>query len=221
MKAIAYLRVSTNEQANKGVSLQAQEEKIRAYCGLYNLILTEIVKDSGISAKNLKRPGIQKIIEKVKRKEIGAIICLKLDRLTRSVKDLALLVELVNKHNVALISVQEKIDTGTASGRMVINLLATVAQWERETIGERTKTALEYKKSKGECVGNIPIGYRREGHMLVEDGNEQKALTLIRELRDRGHSYKGIAREINGLDLKPNRGNRWHTTQIARILKAA
>lgn len=221
MKAIAYLRVSTNEQANKGVSLQAQEDKIRAYCNLYNIELAGVIKDPGISAKNLKRPGIQTIIEKVKVKQIEAIICLKLDRLTRSVRDLAYLVDLVNKHSVALISVHEQIDTSSAAGRMIINLLAALSQFERETTAERTREVLGYKKSKGEVVGNIPIGYKRIGKKLIEDEREQSIISDIKGLRKQGHSYKSIAREVNSRDLKPKKGSRWHTTQIRRVLKAA
>lgn len=123
MRAIGYARVSTDDQAQAGVSLDFQEEKIRAYCVAKDWDLVSLIRDEGQSAKDLKRPGMQRILEGVRKKEFDVVVILKLDRLTRSVKDLGYLVEDVfGKNHVAFSSLQDNLDTCTANGRMVMNI---------------------------------------------------------------------------------------------------
>jgi len=160
MRAISYIRVSTEEQALNGVSLDAQEEKIRAYCVAKEWDLIRVVRDEGYSAKDLNRPGIQEIIEGCKKKDFEVVVILKLDRLTRSVKDLGYLVEDVFKKNdVAFSSLQDNFDTATANGRMVMNILATFAQWERDIISERTRDAMQFMRKDMKLIGAVPFGY--------------------------------------------------------------
>jgi site-specific DNA recombinase len=138
MRAVGYSRVSTDDQAQNGVSLEAQEVKIRAYCVAKDWDLLRIIRDEGRSAKDLNRPGIQQIIVGAKKRRFDVVVTLKLDRLTRSVKDLGYLVEDVfNKHGIAFSSLQDNFDTSTANGRMVMNILATIAQWERDIISDQ------------------------------------------------------------------------------------
>src|SRR5215217_2085582 len=113
MKAIGYARVSTDKQADHGVSLQAQQEKIRAMATVHDLDVIDIVVDSGESAKSLKRPGMERVLEMVQAKGVDAVIIAKLDRLTRSVKDLAVLLDVFQRRDVSLISVAESLDTGS------------------------------------------------------------------------------------------------------------
>ena len=140
MRAVGYARVSTDDQAQNGVSLEAQEAKIQAYCVAKDWELVRIIRDEGCSAKDLNRSGIQQIIEGVKGQLFDVVVTLKLDRLTRSVKDLGYLVEDVfNRHSVAFCSLQDNFDTSTANGRMVMNILATIAQWERDNFPHRSE----------------------------------------------------------------------------------
>jgi site-specific DNA recombinase len=112
------------------------------------------------SLTNINRPDLQRIMTMVHSGKVQAVIVAKLDRLTRSVKDLCGLLELFEKRKVALISVAEALDTGSAAGRLVITIMGAVSQWEREAIGERTRDALRHKRGNGERVGNISFGYR-------------------------------------------------------------
>src|SRR5689334_12703286 len=118
MRTIGYVRVSTDRQADKGVSLEAQEAKIRAMATVQGADLLDVIVDGGESAKSLNRPGLQKLLRMVNKGEVQAIIIAKLDRLTRSVKDLCGLLELLEKRKVALISVAESLDTSSAAGRL-------------------------------------------------------------------------------------------------------
>ena len=129
MRAVGYIRVSTDDQAQTGVSLEAQEHKVRAYCVAKDWELVQVVRDEGHSAKDLNRPGMMEIVKGARAREFDVVVVLKLDRLTRSVKDLGYLVEDVFERNgVAFSSLQDSFDTATANGRLVMNMLATIAQ---------------------------------------------------------------------------------------------
>src|SRR5580704_4085329 len=158
MKTIGYVRVSTDKQAEHGVSLDAQEAKIRAMAIVHGTELAEVIVDGGESAKTLNRPGIARLLAMVAAGAVKVVIIAKLDRLTRSVKDLCGLLEMFEKRKVTLISVAESLDTGSAAGRLVITIMGAVSQWEREAIGERTRDALHHKRSQGQRVGNIAFG---------------------------------------------------------------
>ena len=181
MLTIGYVRVSTDRQAEQGVSLEAQEAKIRAMATVQGAELIDVIVDGGESDKSLNRLGLQRLMELVNSGKVQAVIIAKLDRLTRSVKDLCGLPELFEKRKVALISVAEALDTGSAAGRLVITIMGAVSQWEREAIGERTRDALRHKRSNGERVGNIEYGYRlsSDGRYLEPEPTEQVAVTEI------------------------------------------
>jgi DNA invertase Pin-like site-specific DNA recombinase len=199
-RTIAYLRVSTDKQADRGVSLEAQRAKVKAYAELYDLELIEMIIDAGESAKSLERPGLQRALGMLKRSEAEALLIAKLDRLTRSVVDLGSLVErYFAPGKAALLSVSEQIDTRSAAGRLVLNVLASVSQWEREAIGERTATAMQHKAAQGEYTGGPPPYGRRvaaDGERLEPDPDEETARAVARQLRAQGLSLRRVAAEL-------------------------
>lgn len=221
-RAVAYIRVSTAGQADEGVSLAAQREKLRAYASLYDLEIVDFIEDAGSSAKTLDRPGLQSALGMLDAGEADALLVAKLDRLTRSVRDLdTLLSRYFAEGKHGLLSVAENIDTRSAAGRLVLNILASVSQWEREAIGERTREALAHKKAQGQRVGGIPFGFRvaADGAALEECPEEQEALALIRALRADGLSIRAIANELAHRGV-PARGQRWSKSSVGRICKA-
>ena len=222
-KAIGYVRVSTDKQADRGISLEAQVEKIRAMATVHDVELLDVLVDAGESAKDLDRPGMVRILEMVQSRAVGMVIVAKLDRLTRSVKDLAVLLEQFQRRGVSLVSVAESLDTGSASGRLVLNIMVSVSQWEREAIGERTRDAMRHKKAKLEFVGNAPYGFRQAAdkrHVEPEPG-EQAILARIHRLRKSGKSLRGIAEQLNRLEIRTRQGSPWRHEYVARLLKAA
>jgi DNA invertase Pin-like site-specific DNA recombinase len=221
MLTIGYVRVSTDRQAEQGVSLEAQEAKIRAMATVQGAELVDVIVDGGESAKSLNRPGLQQLMAMVNAGKVQAVIVAKLDRLTRSVKDLCGLLELFEKRKVALISVAEALDTGSAAGRLVITIMGAVSQWEREAIGERTRDALRHKRAQGQRVGNIAYGFRlaADQRHLEPDPAEQSALAEIRELRRRGLALRGIASALNAAGHRTRRGTEWRLESVARTLK--
>jgi len=221
MLTIGYVRVSTDRQAEQGVSLEAQEAKIRAMATVQGSDLLDVIVDGGESAKSLNRPGLQRLMALVNGGKVQAVIVAKLDRLTRSVKDLCGLLELFEKRKVALISVAEALDTGSAAGRLVITIMGAVSQWEREAIGERTRDALRHKRGNGERVGNIEFGYRLspdQRHLELEPV-EQAAMQEIRDLRRQGHTLRGIAATLNSRGRRTRRGTAWRLESVARVVK--
>jgi len=223
MRAIGYARVSTDRQADHGVSLEAQEAKIRAMATVQGAEIIELIVDGGESAKDLKRPGMDRLLTLVDERKVDTVIIAKLDRLTRSVKDLAELLERFQRRGVSLVSVAESLDTGSAAGRLVINIMTAVSQWEREAIGERTRDAMQYKRSNGRCVGNLAYGYRlsADGEHVEPEPSEQKALAQIRSLRQDGRSLRAIATALNGQALRTRRGTGWRHDHILRIISSA
>jgi DNA invertase Pin-like site-specific DNA recombinase len=221
MHAVSYVRVSTDKQADRGISLEVQEQKIRAMAIVQGAELVETIVNGGESAKSLNRPGMKRLLALVETRQIDAVIVAKLDRLTRSVKDLCGLLELFEKRGVALVSVAESLDTGSAAGRLVITIMAAVSQWEREAIGERTRDAMRHKRSNGERVGNIAYGYRlgAGGKQLEPDPAEQTVLTAIRDLRAGRCSLRKIAAELNARGWRTRRASVWRLEHVARILR--
>jgi site-specific DNA recombinase len=153
---------------------------------------------------------------------VQTVIVAKLDRLTRSVRDLADLLERFERSGVALVSVSESLDTGTAAGRLVLNVMMSVAQWEREAIGERTREALRHKKTAGQRVGTVPYGYQlaADGRTLEPNSDEQRALAVIRECRAAGFTLRQIADELNSQGHQTRRGTTWRHQYVAGLLAA-
>ena len=219
-RAYGYVRVSTEEQARSGVSLDMQKSKIRAWAILKDLELIDIYADEGVSGKDLNRPALSELLYILKDKTSEALIVYKLDRLTRKTQDLLHLVEdLFESGNTRLISITEDIDTSTPMGKFFLTMIGAMAQMERELIVERTKAALAHKKEQGDSLGHIPYGFKRiDGQLLKEDG-EQKTLRSIKRWRKEGLSYGKIARRLNEKDIPTRRSNaKWHASTIHFIL---
>jgi DNA invertase Pin-like site-specific DNA recombinase len=227
MRAAAYIRVSTDKQAADGVSLDMQAAKVRMYAELYGIELVELIVDEGASAKTLQREGLTRALSLLDSGEADGLIVYKLDRLTRSVRDLGELIDCYfgPKGSAALVSVEEQVDTSTATGRMILNVLMSVSQWERETIGERTSAALRHKAKQGEYTGgpNVPYGYRvaADGVRLEGHDGEQMVIAAIREYRAAGLSLRKIGAKLLDHGFRPRKGAKFSPNTINRIAKGA
>jgi site-specific DNA recombinase len=215
-RAIGYIRVSTEKQADQGVSLDAQKAKIEAYAMLYDLDMVDYVIETA-SAKNTNREGLQEALGALTSGRADALIVVKLDRLTRSVVDLGLMVEkYFRKH--ALLSVGEQIDTRSAGGLLVLNVLASVSQWERQVIGERTSAAMQHMKSQGQYTGGKPpYGFRLVNGEMLENTGEQAVLALVRNYRAKGLSLRKIAQALADKGFKSRGGKAFVLSSVARM----
>lgn len=216
-RVVAYVRVSTEQQASEGNSLAAQKEKLRLYAELHGLELVATEVDAGVSASTLDRPGLQRALERLEVGECEALVVVKLDRLTRSVRDLCTLVDTYFADGrTRLMSVGDAVDTGSASGRLVLNVLMSVSQWEREAIGERTAAVMQHLKATGKFTGGFPpFGfYVDDEGKLVEHVEEQALIAEARVLRP-GYPLRRVA-EL--LVTNPRTGKPFTVMQIQRML---
>lgn len=216
-QAIVYCRVSTQEQADSGLGLEAQEQRCRAYCVANGWPIAGLYIDAGISAKSIDRPQLQHALAALTPNSV--LVVLKLDRLTRSVADLQPLSEQLIRAGAEWVSVQEKFDTSTATGRLMLRMILELSQWEREVIGERTSSALQQKKRRKERLGTTPLGFHTVEKQVVAIPEEQATVARARELRYQGLSMRKIAAVLTNEGHKTKRGGKWQAETIAKILK--
>ena len=223
-KAIGYIRVSTEGQAVDGVSLDTQRAKIEAWCLANDFELAGLFVDAGISGKRAdNRPELQKALTAV-TKNHGALVVYSLSRLARSTKDTIIIGELLGKAGADLVSLSEKIDTTTAAGKMVFQMLAVLAEFERNQISERTSAAMAHMRTQGRFLGQLPFGYdlADDGETLVPNADELEAVSLIQALRTKGYSLRAIATELEAAQVPTKAGNiRWTHTAVKSILNRA
>lgn len=225
MRVIGYVRVSTNEQADFGVSLEAQEARVRAYCEAQGWECMEVARDDGHSAKDLKRPALGQLLDEAGRpdRRFDGVVVTKLDRLTRSVRDLHGLTDLFKRHRLAMVSIQEAFDTSTATGQLFYTLVAALSEWERGVVGERTREALAHKRRRGERAGAVPYGYdlAPDRQRVILNREQQAVLGLMQESRAKGESYALIADSLNAERVPTQGGGRWFPATVRSVLRTA
>jgi site-specific DNA recombinase len=219
MKAIGYVRVSTQKQAEEGVSLDAQRAKIEAWCLANDYELAGIHCDEGISGTKSNRDGLLAAMAEAGKGT--ALIVYSLSRLTRSTKDLISFAEKIEKQGADLISLSEKIDTTTAAGKMVFRLMGVFNEFERDQISERTKAALAHKKANNQVYNHTPYGYTRNGESLEENDSEAAVAALSVKLYRSGKTMRAIARHLNERGIPTKQGKQWQPMQVSRLVKAA
>lgn len=228
-RVVGYVRVSSEQQASEGVSLDAQRAKLAAHCTALDLELVAMESDEGVSAKTLDRPALQRALAMLRDGAADALLVPKLDRLTRRVVDLGFLIETYFEGGKwALLSVADQIDTRTAAGRMILFILMSVAQWEREAIGERTRDALAHLQHQGVHIGRTAMGLRHsedvdaEGRRVIVVAEAEVAtIERICDLRSCGLSYPAIADRLTTEGHPTARGGRWLPNTVRRIWQRA
>ena len=227
MRAIGYSRCSTNEQADSGLGLEVQAERIRAYATLKGLVLDDVIVDAGVSGGKplASRDGGRRLLEAIKGRRAGAVIMLKLDRMFRNAGDCLSTVEQWERSGVALHIIDlggNAIDTTSAAGRFMLVVLAGAAEMERNLTRERTRSAMAIKKSNGHRVGSVPYGFNLadDGTTLIRNEAEQSIIEDIRVMRSRGRKLQQIADALTerGITTKTGRSDHWSHQAVARIL---
>ena len=226
-QAVGYIRCSTLEQADSGLGLDAQAERIRAYCAMRKLLLLRIVTDAGVSGGKplANRPGGKALLEALRTRKANSVIMLKLDRGFRNAGDCLSTVDRWERSGVSLHVVDlggNAIDTTSAAGRFMLVVLAGAAEMERNLTRERTRSALAVKKAAGQKLGGtVPYGYdlAPDGTTLIENLDEQAILAEIQVARAAGRSLRWIADDLNARGIPPKTGARWYFQVLARILK--
>lgn len=220
-RVVGYCRVSTAGQADNGHSLDAQRERLEAYCVAHNLELVAVKVDRGMSAKSMEgRAGLGAALTMLRKGRADGLLVTKLDRLTRSLRDLGALLDDYFADKTALLSVGDQVDTRTASGRLVLNVLMSVSQWEREAIGERTSEVMQAMRQRGEYTGGRPpYGFELRAGKLRRVPAEQRAIALARRLRADGSTLRAIGAELERRGVLTRAGKPWGPEQVRCLLR--
>ena len=219
-----YVRVSTDEQVREGFSIRAQEEKLRAYAMLKNWNIYNVYTDEGISGKDIDgRPAIKQLIADVTSGKIKNVLIYKIDRLTRSTKNLIELVELFNANRCAFNSLQESIDTSSATGRMFLKIVGIFAEFERENLAERVRLGLERKAKEGYSLSNFmpAYGYSKINGDRILKINDEEAATVRRVFNMYLHdnkNYSQITDILNAEKVRTKRNSKWTMATISGML---
>ena len=192
-----YPRVSTEDQSRFGHSLNEQEDRLQKLCEFKGYKIYKVYREEGVSAKDTNRPKFQEMIEDMKNGKINKIIVYKLDRLTRSIRDLETICTMLEEYNCSLESVAEEINTETANGKFFIRMLTILAQLEIEKTSERTKVGLAGAIKEGHIPGHTPFGYKHENKKLVIDHTTKDIVIRIFDLCHNGTSYQKISTLFN------------------------
>jgi DNA invertase Pin-like site-specific DNA recombinase len=223
MQAIFYLRVSTEQQATEGVSLEAQQAKLTAWATLNDATVLGVYSDAGLSGTKDDRPGLLAAMEAATKSK-ATLVVYSLSRLSRSTAATIRLADELNRAGAELVSLSEKIDTTTAAGKMVFRMLSVLNEFERDLVSERTTTALRHKKAQGQRVGEIPFGYdlAADGITLTANPAQLEAIELINSLRAEGLTYQAIADELTARGIATKKGKaKWSTASIHKIVNRA
>ncbi len=222
MIAVGYVRVSTSEQAQEGISLDAQREKLGLWASLHDRELISVHEDAGVSGSSIDhRPGVRAALDEACQRR-GALVVHSLSRLGRSTRDTLLIADRLSKARAELVSLSERIDTTSASGRMIFRLLAALCEFERDQVSERTQTAMRHLRRQGRRISrHAPFGWdlTPDERHVVENRREQSAITLMHRLRAKGVSYAAIGEELTRRRILTKLGStRWSPKVVRGIL---
>ena len=217
-----YTRVSTDNQAEKEFSsCEAQEQKIRSFVASQNdWQVFKVYNDAGFSGAILQRPALQELLADLKKEKIDAVLVYKIDRLTRSPKDFYQLIEFFEQAKIDFISITERFDTSTPTGRLLRNIMLTFSQFERELTSERTKDKLLERAKKGMCNGGLtPYGYMRQNKKLIPHHKEKEEIKSIFETYLETKSLSVVYKFLKGNGIKNRSGKNFSKTNISHILR--
>ena len=221
-RAVIYARVSTEDQAQHGISLDAQVNRCLEYVSSQNYELADTVIDAGISGKSTDRAGLQRILNMVHKKKIQHVVTLKLDRLSRRTIDALNLVETLTKKNVKLHLVTENgsVNSDNADDEFMLTMKAGFAQLERKKIAERTKFAMDRKRQLGERISlNAPYGHMFLDGKVVDNPHEQRVIRKVHDFHSKGDSLRSIAKKLASRKIFNRNNEPFAVTSIHRILK--
>ena len=213
-----YIRVSTEDQAREGFSLGEKKEKLLQLCSFKDLEVYKVYKDAGISAKDMEhRPQFQEMLQDMKEGKINYIVAYKLDRITRSVRDLEELISVLEQYNCFLLCDRDDVNTSTANGRFFVRMLTVLSQLEIEIVSERTKFGLNGAIKSGHIPGQRPFGYTKsEDKKMIVDNATRPYVEKIFDMYLEGKSFQQIANYFKENNIYPKK--KWHDTTIQKII---
>jgi len=219
MNALGYIRVSTEDQAREGVSLDSQRARIAAYCEYKGFDLLDTIEDAGCSGgKNRAREGFIRLLDAVERDAVHVLILYSLDRLSRDMLTLLALERLLNEHGMQLHTIEGQIETATPDGFMGFAMKAFIGEMQRRQIQYNTKKALQHKKANGQVCGEVAFGFRRVGNALEPEPTEQAIIARANALYRKDKRLCEIVRSLNRSGHRTRAGKTWTAAQTRKLL---
>jgi site-specific DNA recombinase len=218
-RAAIYTRVSTEDQAKEGFSLGAQSEKLKAYCKARDWEIGGEYTDEGYSGRNIKRPAYAKMMTEIEKWDV--LLVIKMDRIHRNSKNFMTMMEFLKQNEKEFVSMTESLDTSTAMGRFVMDIIQRIAQLESEQIGERVYIGMEQKAktSSGMLGFNIPYGYYYSDGYLHIHNDECIIVDNIYTWYKNGSSMGEITKNLNNANIPTKKDKKWAKKTISKILK--
>ena len=218
MKAVGYIRVSTDMQADKGTSLDNQVARIKEYADQKGLVLENIFEDAGYSGKNTKRPGFQSMFTRLRQGGIGAVIVWHSTRFARNLKDNIVHMAELEQRKIKFYSIEEPMMSGS-SGKAMRNLMAVFAEYQSDVTGEYTRSVkANLKKTKKVYCPYPPLGFVNQDGLLIRDPNTYKIVEEIQVLHSEGLTLRQIAQHFNTQGIRGNKHGKFHASTIQKIL---
>ncbi len=217
-KAALYARVSTEDQAKEGFSLAAQVERMRSYCSARGWEVYKEYVDDGYSGRDIKRPAYQQMMGEMQNWDV--LLVMKMDRIHRNSRNFMDMMDALHKRGKEFVSMTESLDTSTAMGRFVVDIIQRIAQLESEQIAERVYIGMRQKASMGGILGfNAPFGYRFSDSRLEIVEREARVVKQIFEQYREGRTLRWIAKFLNSNGIKTKKNSKWSIWAVRRILK--
>jgi site-specific DNA recombinase len=216
-----YVRVSTEEQAKEGFSIETQVEKLTTYAKFQGWVNTEIFADEGHSAKDMHRPQMERLINLIKEKKIAAVCTMAVDRLSRNLLDMMQFIDLCDKHGTAYICATLNFDTSTPIGRMILQILAAFAEFERAMISDRVRTVMsEIAEQNGSYLRKPPFGYavNEQKHLIIDEEEARWYRFMVEQFLS-GLGYYKIAKMLNEKGVKTKTGGTWQVATVRSVLR--
>jgi len=219
MKVLGYIRVSSNKQVNEGSSLLNQKNMIEDYCLRNQYELLDILNDEGISGLKRDRNGLNDLMGKIKKDKVEMVVVYSLSRLGRRMKDVIEIIDYMNTNNVRFISLKENFDNNGIMGKLLLNIMGSVNEFEVGIMGERIRDVKRYKKSNKEVFGGrLLYGVNEVEGKLIENNIELEVINLMSELREIGFSYQRVADYLNGENIKAKFDGIWYGSSVRMVL---
>lgn len=216
-----YVRVSTEMQSAEGYSIDGQINQIKEYCNFHHFEVKDIYADRGISGKSMNRPALQRMLHDANEGHIDCVMVYKTNRLARNTSDLLKIVEDLHKQNVEFFSLSERMEVNTSSGKLMLQILASFSEFERNNIVENVFMGQTRRAQEGYYQGNLPIGYDKipdSKHELMINQHEANIVKYIFESYAKGHGYRKIANALNHKGYVTKKGNPFSISAITYIL---
>ncbi len=216
-----YVRVSTEHQSMEGYSIDGQINQIKEYCEFHNFEVTDIYADRGISGKSMNRPELQRMLKDVKEEKLDCVMVYKTNRLARNTSDLLTIVEDLHRQNIEFFSLSERMEVNSSSGKLMLQILASFSEFERNTIVENVFMGQTRRAQEGYYQGNLPLGYENipdKKKEIIINQHEANIVNYIFESYTKGHGYRKIANALNKKRYLTKKGNPFSISAVTYIL---